>query len=142
MVTDREAREWTSLRRVIDITLRVGYGEESPLRRADIVDEILKGVSNYRNFIRAERDAEWSAKDLYTHDDMDCACENGRLEERGKWSAVAKAAYAELVGYHIKNPLPEPIKGYVCQGRVTLERLGILLGYIEPGHFTKIGTDS
>ena len=61
MVTDREAREWTSLRRVIDITLRVGYGEESPLRRADIVDEILKGVSNYRNFIRAERDAVWSA---------------------------------------------------------------------------------
>ena len=92
--------------------------------------------------VRAERDAEWEAKDLYTHDDMDCACENGRLEERGKWSAVAKAAYAELVGYHIKNPLPEPIKGYVCQGRVTLERLGILLGYIEPGHFTKIGTDN
>ena len=66
MVTDSEAREWTSLRKIIDITLKVGYGEESPIRRADIVDEILKGVSDYRNFIRRERDAEWSvaAKNL------------------------------------------------------------------------------
>ena len=131
MVTDRE-RAQKIFRFIVGVPDGMSFSEGTKAVYETIEAE----------FAAVRREVEAKYIKSYTHDDMDCACENGRLEERGKWSAVAKAAYAELVGYHIKNPLPEPIKGYVCQGRVTLERLGILLGYIEPGHFTKIGTDN
>ena len=49
---------------------------------------------------------------------------------------IVKRAYAELRGYHLKYPLPKPTLGYVCQGRITLELLGMALGYCEPGDYT------
>ena len=62
--------------------------------------------------VRAERDAEWEAKDLYTHDDMDCACENGRLEERRKWNAAASKFIQTLDAPGMPEYVIYPHKGF------------------------------
>jgi len=98
MVTDKERAEqylqsiidrWNSRDKEIEIlaknidfegTLRLGSED----RRKNIM--VLEAEFAA---VRKERDAEWEAKDLYTHEDMDCACENGRLQERAKWSVDA-----------------------------------------------------
>jgi len=79
--------------------------------------------------VRAERDAEWEAKDLYTHDDMDCACENGRLEERRKWSAAAEEMVAAL------NELQQiPTITLLTPGRIIKARdaLNALIKEVKP----------
>ena len=89
MVTDRERAEAI----VDNISL---YDADGRHDTTEDEKELREDIKSALAAVRKERDAEWEAKDLYTHDDMDCACENGRLEERAKWNAAAEDAQADL----------------------------------------------
>ena len=81
--------------------------------------------------VRKERDTEWEAKDLYTHDDMDCACENGRLEERRKWSAAARKTIPLLKRYRDMVTPDTATAGAIPEDVLTNEVIYALKALIE-----------
>jgi len=91
----------------------------------------VREITNTLAAVRKERDTEWEAKDLYTHDDMDCACENGRLEERRKWSAAARKTIPLLKRYRDMVTPDTATAGAIPEDVLTNEVIYALKALIE-----------